>query len=99
MNYREIIKDSKRIVVKVGTSTLTYSNGSINLTRIEMLTRVLSDIMNSGKEVVLVTSGAIGVGVSKLKLKEKPKDFGPYGKYRTGSQPLPRDTNRREVAS
>ena len=73
MNNREKIKEANRIVVKVGTSTLTYENGNINLTRIEMLTRVLSDIMNCGKEVILVTSGAIGVGVSKLKLKEKPK--------------------------
>lgn len=73
MNFRNEIKNANRIVVKVGTSTLTYENGKINLTRIEKLTRVLSDVMNSGKEVVLVTSGAIGVGVSKLKLKEKPK--------------------------
>ena len=70
---RERVKEAKRIVVKVGTSTLTYDNGRINLTRIEKLTRILSDVMNSGKEVILVTSGAIGVGVSKLKLKEKPK--------------------------
>lgn len=74
MNRSEI-KDMKRIVVKVGTSTLTYDNGNINLTRIDKLTRVLSDIQNSGKEVVLVTSGAIGVGVSKLKLKEKPSSI------------------------
>ena len=73
MNFREEIKSHKRIVVKVGTSTLTYSNGNINLSRIERLTRVLSDLMNSGKEVILVTSGAVGVGVNKLKLKEKPK--------------------------
>ena len=73
MGFRKQLIDAKRVVVKVGTSTLTYENGNINLTRIEKLTRVLSDIMNSGKEVVLVTSGAIGVGVSKLKLKEKPK--------------------------
>ena len=73
MTSRDEIKNYKRIVVKVGTSTLTYSNGKINLHRIEKLTRVLSDMMNSGKEVVLVTSGAIGVGVSKLNLKEKPK--------------------------
>ncbi|MGG7144460.1 glutamate 5-kinase [Clostridium nigeriense] len=73
MNYRDRIKKANRIVVKVGTSTLTYDNGSINLTRIEKLTRVLADVMNSGKEVILVTSGAIGVGVSKLKLQEKPK--------------------------
>jgi len=73
MTSRDEIKSYKRIVVKVGTSTLTYNNGKINLHRIEKLTRVLSDMMNSGKEVVLVTSGAIGVGVSKLNLKEKPK--------------------------
>lgn len=73
MGFRKELKEAKRIVVKVGTSTLTYENGNINLTRIERLTRILSDMMNSGKEVVLVTSGAIGVGVSKLKLKEKPK--------------------------
>ena len=70
MNYRDQIRRCSRIVVKVGTSTLTYDNGNINLTRIEKLTRVLSDLMNSGKEVVLVTSGAVGVGVNKLKLKE-----------------------------
>lgn len=72
-NVREGIKNSKRIVVKVGTSTLTYENGKINLSRIDKLARVLSDLMNQDKEVVLVTSGAIGVGVGKLKLKEKPK--------------------------
>ena len=72
MSYRHQITECNRIVVKVGTSTLTYDNGNINLTRIEKLTRVLSDLMNSGKEVVLVTSGAVGVGVNKLKLKEKP---------------------------
>ena len=75
MNYREKIKECKRIVVKVGTSTLTYDNGNINLTRIEKLTRILSDLMNCGKEVILVTSGAVGVGINKLKLKEKPKSI------------------------
>ena len=73
LNYRNEIKKCNRVVVKVGTSTLTYENGNINLTRIEKLARVLSDLMNSGKEIVLVTSGAVGVGVNKLKLKEKPK--------------------------
>ena len=75
MGFRSRLKEAKRIVVKVGTSTLTYDNGNINLRRIEKLTRVLSDIVNSGKEVTLVSSGAIGVGVSKLNLKEKPKDI------------------------
>lgn len=73
MNLRKRITEAKRIVVKVGTSTLTYENGNINLTRIEKLTRVLSDLLNSGKEIILVSSGAIGVGVNKLKLKQKPK--------------------------
>ena len=75
MNYRNQIKGCNRIVVKVGSSTLTHNNGNINLTRIEKLTRVLSDLMNSGKEVVLVSSGAVAVGVNKLKLKEKPKSI------------------------
>ena len=69
------MKRCNRIVIKVGTSTLTYDNGNINLTRIEKLTRVLSDLMNSGKEVVLVSSGAVGVGVNKIKLKEKTKSI------------------------
>ena len=75
MNYREQMKRCNRIVIKVGTSTLTYDNGNINLTRIEKLTRVLSDLMNSGKEVVLVSSGAVGVGVNKIKLKRKTKEY------------------------
>ena len=73
MGFRKRLKEAKRIVVKVGSSTLTYENGNINLSRIEKLTRVLSDIVNSGKEITLVTSGAVAVGVNKLKLKEKPK--------------------------
>ena len=73
LNHRENLKNHKRIVVKVGSSTLTYDNGKINLSRIEKLTRVLSDLVNSGKEIVLVSSGAVAIGVNKLKLKEKPK--------------------------
>lgn len=69
---RKRIKNYKRIVVKVGTSTLTYDTGMENLLSIEKLAMVLSDLLNQGKEVVLVTSGAIGVGVGRLKLKEKP---------------------------
>jgi len=66
--------EKKRIVVKVGTSSLTHSNGKINIRRIEKLIRVLSDIVNSGTEVCFVSSGAIGVGVGKLGLKDKPTD-------------------------
>jgi len=69
---RNIVKESKRIVVKVGTSTLTYDNGKINLKRIDKLAMVLADLRNQGKEVVLVSSGAIGVGCSKLNLVERP---------------------------
>ena len=70
------VQAAKRVVVKVGTSTLTYPNGSLNIRRIETLVKVLSDIKNSGKEVVLVTSGAIGVGAAHLGLKERPRDIG-----------------------
>ena len=64
----------QRIVVKVGTSTLTHPTGRANIREMEQLVKVLSDIMNRGTQVVLVTSGAIGVGVGKLGLKERPKD-------------------------
>ena len=72
-NVREELHKAKRIVVKVGTSTLTYDTGKLNFSRIDKLARVLSDLVNQNREVILVTSGAIGVGVDKLKLKEKPK--------------------------
>lgn len=68
------LKNPKRVVIKVGTSTLTYETGKTNLRRMERLVRVLADLTNSGIEVALVTSGAIGVGVGKLGLREKPKD-------------------------
>ena len=69
------IQGAKRIVIKVGTSTLTYDTGKINIRRMVKLCSVLADLHNSGREVVLVTSGAIGVGVGKLGLKERPKDI------------------------
>ncbi len=68
------MQTGKRIVVKVGTSTLTHDTGKINLKRLESMVRVLADLMNMGYEVVLVSSGAIGVGVGKLGLSEKPTD-------------------------
>ena len=64
----------KRIVVKVGTSTLTYETGKVNLRRMEKIARVLSDLANSGIEIALVSSGAIGIGAGKLGLKERPSD-------------------------
>lgn len=72
-NFREELKKAKRIVIKVGTSTLTYDTGKINFSRIDKLARVISDLSNQDKELILVSSGAIGVGVGKLKLREKPK--------------------------
>lgn len=68
-------KEINRIVVKVGTSTLTYDTGKINIRRLSKLAQVLSDLKNAGREVALVTSGAIGVGVGKLGLKERPHDI------------------------
>ena len=66
---------AKRIVVKVGTSTLTHENGKANLRRMEELCKVLSDLKNAGHEVILVSSGAIGMGVGKLNLPGKPSDM------------------------
>lgn len=68
-----IIKDAKRIVVKVGSSTLTHENYRMNLRRIEGIARVLSDFRNAGKEMVFVSSGAISAGVAKLGLEARPK--------------------------
>lgn len=69
MSGSKALKDANRIVIKVGTSTLTHDTGHINLRRVEELVRVLADLRNSGKEVVLVSSGAVGVGIGKLGLK------------------------------
>ncbi len=68
------LKDVKRLVIKVGTSTLTHSTGKTNIRQMKKLVTVISDVVNSGIEVALVTSGAIGVGVGKLGIKERPKD-------------------------
>ncbi|MBQ8182396.1 MAG: glutamate 5-kinase [Clostridia bacterium] len=64
-----------RLVVKVGTSTLAHSTGCINIRHVEDLCKVLSDLKNAGHEIILVSSGAIGMGIGKLSLKEKPTDM------------------------
>ncbi|MBR2615561.1 MAG: glutamate 5-kinase [Clostridia bacterium] len=64
-----------RVVIKVGTSTLAHATGRLNIRRVEELCKVLSDLKNSGHEVILVTSGAIGMGVGKLNLKGRPADM------------------------
>ncbi len=67
-------KDFKRIVIKVGSSTLTYDNGKPNLRRIEQLCKVISDLKNRDIEVILVSSGAVAVGVNRLRLPCRPSD-------------------------
>ena len=68
------VKDARRIVVKVGTSSLTHANGKTNLRMVSRLAAVLSDLRNAGREVVLVSSGALAVGVSSLGLRQRPQD-------------------------
>ena len=64
-----------RVVVKVGTSTLTHKTGNLNIRHVEILCRVLSDLKNAGHELILVSSGAIGMGVGKLSLGSRPTDM------------------------
>ena len=72
---RESIVHAKRIVIKIGTSSITYKSGKINLKKMEELTRVISDLQNSGKEMVLVSSGAVGAGMGKIGISEKPREL------------------------
>ena len=64
-----------RIVVKIGTSTLAYATGQLNIRRVEELCKTMSDIRNAGHELILVSSGAIGMGVGKLGLRTRPRDI------------------------
>lgn len=64
-----------RVVIKIGTSTLAHKTGLLNILRVEELCKVMSDLKNAGHEVIMVSSGAIGMGVGKLSLNEKPKDI------------------------
>ncbi len=64
-----------RIVVKIGTSTLTHATGHLNIRRVAELCQVISDIKNAGNEIILVSSGAIGMGVGKLGLRQRPTDM------------------------
>ncbi len=75
MNNRETLKNKKRVVVKIGSSSLTHAEtGSLNLEKMERLVRILTDLRNQGKDVVLVTSGAIAVGRKALGILERPKE-------------------------
>ncbi|MBE6730832.1 MAG: glutamate 5-kinase, partial [Ruminococcaceae bacterium] len=66
--------ESEIIVIKVGTSTLTHKSGNLNIRRFESLCKVISDLQNSGKKIVLVSSGAVGVGMGKLGLSKRPTE-------------------------
>ena len=68
------LSDKKRIVIKIGTSTLTHKTGRLNIRRVEELIKTIADLQNSGKEIIIVSSGAVGLGTTKLGLKERPKD-------------------------
>lgn len=68
------VRSKKRIVIKLGTSTLAHKTGKLNIRRMTNLTRVLADLQNAGHELILVSSGAVGLGVGKLNLPERPKD-------------------------
>ena len=72
MDARQRLKEARRVVVKVGTSTLAHKTGMLNLYRIDHLLRELADLMNEGREIILVSSGAIAAGLSKLGLAKKP---------------------------
>ena len=75
MDYREVLKNKQRIVIKIGTSSLSYPNGRMNFHRIEKLAYVLSAFAEQGVQVILVTSGAIGVGAGRLGLTERPQEL------------------------
>lgn len=76
MNYRERLKNKKRIVIKIGSSSLTHpETGRLNLRKLEVLARELCDLRNQGKDVILVSSGAVATGVASLGMKEKPTDL------------------------
>ena len=73
MSSREQLQQAKRIIVKVGTSTLNYATGKLNIEKIELLVRELSDLANQGREIILVSSGAVGAGLERMKKNERPK--------------------------
>jgi UDP-glucose 6-dehydrogenase len=73
-SIRSKFKKSKRIVVKVGTSTLTHSNGKLNFNRIDRLVREMADLHNQEYEVILVSSGAIGTGANRMGMKSVPME-------------------------
>lgn len=72
---REKLKEKKKLVIKIGTSSLTYPNGRLNFHRIERIARVLSSIHKQGREVILVSSGSIAVGAGRMGMEKKPESL------------------------
>jgi glutamate 5-kinase len=68
------ISKKKRVVIKLGTSTLTHKTGKLNIRRMETIVKVISDLRNHGTEIIIVSSGAIGLGMSKIGLSERPRE-------------------------
>ncbi|MBP5605306.1 MAG: glutamate 5-kinase [Ruminiclostridium sp.] len=69
------VQNAKRVVIKVGTSTLCYKTGNLNIRRVRKLIEVMSDLKNEGRDIIFVTSGAVGVGVGRAGLTSRPKDI------------------------
>lgn len=75
MDFRQVLKDKKKIVIKIGTSTITYpETGNINLDKLEKFVRILINLRNKGKEVIVVSSGAVGIGRNVLGYTSRPKE-------------------------
>ncbi len=74
-NPRSRLADAQRIVIKIGTSTITYENGRMHLANLDRLCRAIADLRNQGREVILVSSGAIAMGMGKLRLSRKPESI------------------------
>lgn len=70
---RDRIKEATTIVVKMGTTSVTHANGTLDLRKLDHIARVLTDLENNGKKIVLVSSGAIGAGMNRLEMSERPK--------------------------
>ncbi len=69
------IENAKRVVIKVGTSTLCYKTGNLNIRRVRKLIEVMSDLKNEGRDIIFVTSGAVGIGVGRAGLSKRPTDI------------------------
>ena len=68
------INNKKRIVIKLGTSTLTHKTGRLNIRRMEKLVKIIADLQNSGREIIIVSSGAVGLGMAKLGMQNRPTE-------------------------